>query len=568
VETGPQRIVIVECEPAGRRALEELLATAGYAVRGTSSTAEAVTFAREQGADAFILNAELAGAGCREALAELRNSVAARGMRVIAVTGANPAERALGLDLGADDVLSRPWAPEEMLARIRAQLRTKREEDELRGQGRTAREEERIEQAATEALASTEKMTLNLARLGRALRIGLAVLLAAIVAIAAAVIYDARRSRNQMQQTYALAAQIDKRLAGRGDLLGETRKFRESGAAFPLPSEKRSLESRAVHLRSQIAQADPNQIAALERELAATNARLGQLEREVNAAQGIIREYVDSVCLLHVVVAFRDMNTGKMLRYTGVDSQGKPLQDSNGNPKLSPNGNGDEAHWDILGTAFLFRVDGEAVTNRHVAEPWWRDASAAWLISKGIQPEVAEITAYFPHEARSFPVTVVSVSHEADLALLHISLGNLKRSPLPIAQGRTAAVPGQSVISVGYATGIVAILARTSQQTADEIIGKSGGDPSKVLNEVAKRGLIYPLITQGHIGEVTPQKIVFDAQTTNGGSGGPLFNQDGRVIGVTYEVLTGFEGSNFGVPIAFLGQIVAQTAAQASSPTK
>jgi hypothetical protein len=61
-------------------------------------------------------------------------------MRVIAVTGTNAAERALGLDLGAGDVSSCPWAPEEILARIRAQLRTKREEDELRAQGRTARQ--------------------------------------------------------------------------------------------------------------------------------------------------------------------------------------------------------------------------------------------------------------------------------------------------------------------------------------------------------------------------------------------------------------------------------------------
>jgi S1-C subfamily serine protease len=59
------------------------------------------------------------------------------------------------------------------------------------------------------------------------------------------------------------------------------------------------------------------------------------------------------------------------------------------------------------------------------------------------------------------------------------------------------------------------------------------------------------LITQGHIGDVLSDKIVFDAQTTSGGSGGPLINQQGKVVGVTFAVLKGFGGSNFGIPIRF-----------------
>jgi serine protease Do len=102
---------------------------------------------------------------------------------------------------------------------------------------------------------------------------------------------------------------------------------------------------------------------------------------------------------------------------------------------------------------------------------------------------------------------------------------------------------------MGYATGLAAILARTDEDSAQEILKKSGNDVSQVLNELAKRNLIRPLITQGHIGDILPDKIVFDAQTTSGGSGGPLFNRQGRVIGVTYAVLKGFGGSNLGIPI-------------------
>jgi serine protease Do len=104
-------------------------------------------------------------------------------------------------------------------------------------------------------------------------------------------------------------------------------------------------------------------------------------------------------------------------------------------------------------------------------------------------------------------------------------------------------------VLMGYATGLAGILARTDDSTAEQILTQSGGDVSQILAELARRNLIHPIITQGHIGDVLPDKIVFDAQTTSGGSGGPLFNLQGKVIGVTYAVLKGFGGSNFGIPI-------------------
>jgi serine protease Do len=63
--------------------------------------------------------------------------------------------------------------------------------------------------------------------------------------------------------------------------------------------------------------------------------------------------------------------------------------------------------------------------------------------------------------------------------------------------------------------------------------------------------LIRPIVTQGHVGDVVADKIVYDAQTTSGGSGGPLLNPRGAVIGVTFAVVNGFGGSNFGVPIRY-----------------
>ena len=106
----------------------------------------------------------------------------------------------------------------------------------------------------------------------------------------------------------------------------------------------------------------------------------------------------------------------------------------------------------------------------------------------------------------------------------------------------------------GYPTGLDAILARTSNSNAEAILNKSSSHD--VMTELAKRRLIRPLVTQGHIGDVLKDKIVYDAQTTSGGSGGPLFNSQGKVIGVNFAILQGFGGSNFGIPIRYAAPLL------------
>jgi serine protease Do len=50
---------------------------------------------------------------------------------------------------------------------------------------------------------------------------------------------------------------------------------------------------------------------------------------------------------------------------------------------------------------------------------------------------------------------------------------------------------------------------------------------------------------------VLPDKIVYDAQTTSGGSGGPLFNNEGKVIGINFAMVREFGGSNFAIPVGY-----------------
>ena len=74
-------------------------------------------------------------------------------------------------------------------------------------------------------------------------------------------------------------------------------------------------------------------------------------------------------------------------------------------------------------------------------------------------------------------------------------------------------------------------------------------DFQAVAEELARRKLIRPATTGGFLGDVQPHQLTYDAQTAAGGSGGPLFDERGRVIAVNFAVLQGFPGANYGVPI-------------------
>jgi S1-C subfamily serine protease len=224
-------------------------------------------------------------------------------------------------------------------------------------------------------------------------------------------------------------------------------------------------------------------------------------------------------------------------------------------------GTGPEVKVDIFGTGFPAGNSGRIVTNRHVAEPWWNNDELSQMAGQGFLAEISSIHAYFPGDPRAFTAEIQEISKDADLATMRVDMQDLKRPLLSIDSGKGAAVTGEPIVLMGYATGLDAILARTDEATAQQILKNSGGNVSQILAELARRDLIHPIITQGHIGDILSDKIVFDAQTTSGGSGGPLFNRQGKVIGVTYAILKGFGGSNFGIPIRFSEPLLATSIA-------
>src|SRR5215471_20535079 len=73
----------------------------------------------------------------------------------------------------------------------------------------------------------------------------------------------------------------------------------------------------------------------------------------------------------------------------------------------------------ISGTGFLVAADLVA-TNRHVAEPWYKDPDSDALVAEGARPTLEKLLAYFPDSPTPVNLTPTELSRDADLALLRM----------------------------------------------------------------------------------------------------------------------------------------------------
>lgn len=544
-----ESILVVEAD-AERQKLEEALQSAGYEVRSTASQDEGFKLVQSGSVDVFLLSANLADVLCCNSLAEIKGLKATSNTRVILLVRGGGGERARALDLGADDALTAPWEAAELLARVRLQLRAMQAQQELQEKSRIAEEGQEMAHTAFQALAVTEKMTRDASSLDRRLKTGVSALLGVAALITVLFLIFSGREAKETRRAYSVVAQLARGIQTQEALVTEARKARENLQQSDLAARKEQLERESDDLRKKMAEADAGQVAELRKQLADTTTRLKRVEGESTAAEAVIRTNAQSVCLLHVSVSFLDRDSHRPLRYGAINPDGEPLKDSDGNVVYTLDGRAPEVREDFFGTGFVAGKN-EILTNHHVAEPWWKNDELTEAAKQGLQPTIVEMTAYFPDAGSGVPLSVSQISADADLALLRGEFAGLKRPTLKLDSRKEAAISGQALISLGYATGLSAILARAGEDTVKDIVRVSEGDPRRVVEELQKRKLIRPLVTQGHIGDVLADKIVYDAQTTSGGSGGPLINEDGSVIGVTFAVVRGFGGSNFGVPIRY-----------------
>lgn len=359
------------------------------------------------------------------------------------------------------------------------------------------------------------------ARTSRAFRLALLGLSILAVAGLIAGMRETRRLEAQVESLRAaFQAAQDERRAFEARVEAERQRGVTERAAF----EARIEESRRreAELEARLAEARSGQVQSLRDDLAAARGRLLTLESERAAGERVIREYGAGVCLIQGAYAFYD------------PAQREP-----------------QRRVDYFGTGFLVDRSGLLFTNRHVAEPWAADEGAAALLAQGLLPRFIVFRAFFPRESEPFELDVVSHSDAADLSLLRLEPRGRRITALPLEPAGRGAIAGQPVVLVGYPTGLEALLAKAESAVVREILESAGRSPERITEAMARKGLIRPSTTQGHIGDVTATDIVFDAPTTQGGSGGPVFNKNGRVVAVEYAILGRFGGNSFGVPVRF-----------------
>lgn len=297
---------------------------------------------------------------------------------------------------------------------------------------------------------------------------------------------------------------------------------------------QRLAETLAAH------EAETNRVLALleeqrqkgapQQELQALAERLKILETERTTAEALIKRYGPSVCFLYLAYGFTRKGSPEppsvLLEYTG--------------------------------TGFLANAEGLMVTNRHITEPWSMDPrGTADMIKAGLEPKLVALRAYFPGRSEPHEVSLVRFSDRGDVALGRLSPVPEGIAPIPIRRPPPQGIPGEAVVVLGYPAGIEGVLARLEDKRATTILKGADRSLQKLVQDIANQAGIRPLATQGHISDVVPNRIIYDAQTTSGGSGSPVFNRHGEVIAVHSAIMTRFGAIGFGVPVDAVIELLA-----------
>lgn len=116
------RILVVEDDPAVQKALRRLFETEGYAVETQSDGQSAIDSFRTSAPAAIVLDLRLPKVSGRDVCKEIK--ALAPGLPIVVLSAATDvSDKVLLLELGADDYVTKPFSPRELLARVRAALR-------------------------------------------------------------------------------------------------------------------------------------------------------------------------------------------------------------------------------------------------------------------------------------------------------------------------------------------------------------------------------------------------------------------------------------------------------------
>ncbi len=135
VQAGGARILVVDDAPPNVKLLEDLLGFHGYDVEAATNGEEALAMMEERPPDLVLLDILMPGLSGYDVCRAIRSNPRLQMLPVVMVTALEAREeRVKGIEAGADDFLSKPVNPPELLARVRSLLRIRRLYDTVQRQ--------------------------------------------------------------------------------------------------------------------------------------------------------------------------------------------------------------------------------------------------------------------------------------------------------------------------------------------------------------------------------------------------------------------------------------------------
>jgi S1-C subfamily serine protease len=260
-------------------------------------------------------------------------------------------------------------------------------------------------------------------------------------------------------------------------------------------------------------------------------------------------DFNNGVCLISGSYIFIDPDTGLPLR--GM----KKRKDESGEveqPQLTKGGDGEIAEVFYTGTGFHVG-DGYLLTNRHiVVEPWKHDVMSnifSFIVSA--QPRLVKLEAFFPGRRRPYRLTVKRASSRDDIAVCKL-IGAEASKEIPallLDQSAEPAKIGQAVTTISFPAGADRLLSVLPEKEAERLVERYDGAGPSLLNQLARRNIVKPLTSQGHVMDLYDDHIVYDAASGEGCSGAPVFGPSGRVIGIHFGYFQEDRLLNYAAPV-------------------
>jgi S1-C subfamily serine protease/pSer/pThr/pTyr-binding forkhead associated (FHA) protein len=279
------------------------------------------------------------------------------------------------------------------------------------------------------------------------------------------------------------------------------------------------------------------------------------MSSKADAARRIHESYHRGVCFIYIGVSFYNEEKGEFVR-RAVGPDGLP--DPNAVFPLTVGGSGEKfVEW-VSGSGFLVTDDGLVVSNRHVMDPWYEDKEfGGGLLDRGYRTVREAFLACFPGREEPIPLVRVGIHPTRDVAVARLTIVDPDLPVLSLAADDHFIVSGEKTVLLGYPEGLRGLINKMETAVVGRALVESGGDQRVgLVRAITRLKGTRPTLTQGVLSDINADQLVYDAVTFSGGSGGPLFDEGGTVIGINTAISRQFTGANYGIPIRFARNLV------------